>query len=220
MDIDIDWDTSPPLLFTGPTDNGQEAHWRARRPASDRLHEVHFPPADEEALRQVMDAPPTDVAGRRAVVAVFGIEHMKGAARRMLRSLIDSGKFVALFTHAPQSVPPGVLSRCAMVRMPSSPTLEAQLRQMRLYDSDRAATVAAMGPCHARRAALTAMFQSGVTLAEFLIDVLRTCDEAGKRALSERAAACQHAALGGVNAVVHAEHFLCAFDALRVGSKK
>lgn len=214
MEGTIDWDRSPPLLFTGPVDNGQEARWRDLRPPADRLMEVHFPPATEEELRQVMDAPAIDVHGRRVVVAVFGIENMKPAARRMLRSLIDGGKFVALFTHAPQSVPPGVLSRCAMVRAGSSPPLETELHNMRLADAQGALRIAGMGSGHARRTALTALFQSGVTLAEFLREVLRSCDEAALRRLTEVAAAAQLAAIGGVNAVVHAEHFLSAYDAV------
>lgn len=205
----VDWESSPSLIFFGPPDNGQEAMWRKIRPPWP-VHELHFPPADEGSLMEQVSAPPRDALGRRRVVAVFGVEAIKPGARRALRALLDSGAFVALFTHAPQSVPEGVWSRCAAVRTPSDPTSDVarSVAGLRARDAEAARRVAAMPAGPPRRAALTGLFLSGLTLAEFLAVL---CD--GRRGhLCEVAARCQRAALGSVNAIVHAEDFLTHFD--------
>jgi len=211
-----EWDASPPLLFIGPSDNGQEAIWRAiRPPAGERaVHELHFPPADEAALAALVAAPPRDARGRRRVVAVFGVEAVKPCARRTLRALLDGGAFVALFTHAPSLVPEGVWSRCAVVRTPAQPS--AAVDALRARDAAASLRVAALPPGPARRAALTALFQQGVTLAEFLLHLLAEAGRAGSTGpsggdLHAAAARAQHAALGSVHAVVHAEDFLSRY---------
>ena len=207
----INWESSPPLIFTGPPENCQEALWRAiRPPPSERaVHELHFPPADEGALLELVSAPARDARDRRRVVAVFGVDAVKPGARRALRALLDGGAFVALFTHAPQLVPEGVWSRCAVVRTPAPATPREDVAALRARDAASARAVAALPPGPARRRALTTVFQSGVTLADFLFYVLSSPPAAAD--LYEVAARCQHAACGGVNAVVHAEDFLTHF---------
>ena len=82
------------------------------------------------------------------------------------------------------------------------------MRHMRLDDRQRALHIAGLDAVGARRAALTALFQSGVTLAEFLRELV-----AERPGITQVAAAAQLAAVGGINAVVHAEHCVSAYRA-------
>ena len=210
------WEGAPPHLFFGPADNGQEASWGGKPPPpAERLIELRFPHADEDALRALIGSPSHDALGRRRAIAVFGIEHAKTGARRLLRPLIDGGAFVAIFTHAPQCLSPGVLSRCATVRTPAATSVVDSLATLRLRDDDASRSCVAMSAGPARRTALTALFQSGVTLTEFLRAATSTANAmtyARRARLAEAAARAEHAALGSINAIVHAEEFLTHAD--------
>lgn len=207
------WENAPCHILFGADDNDQEATWGGlERPPPDRLVELRFPCEDE--LHTLIGAPAHDALGRRRAIAVYGVEHMKAGARRLLRPLLDGGAFVVLFTHAPQALPQGVFSRCATMRINTMKT--NKITELHARDADASVRIAKMPAGDKRRTALTALFQSGVTLATFLKAALTadalTSTLARRYALLQAAARVEHVALGSVNIIVHAEEFLTHMD--------
>ena len=197
-----DWDASPSLLVYGPEDNLAERRWAAwaARPPSDRLVQATL---DEDRLRELASMPPRTVHGARYVVALFGLERAKPAARRMLAGFLDGDRTVVLFAHSMVGLE-AAASRCLFARVPSADPPDADL--VRLAAADRAAcleAVTAYGPSGGR-ARLTRLFQSGVTLAEFFRAVLASVPSSAE--LVHAAASLQLNA--GFHTVVHAEAFM------------
>lgn len=206
-----DWDASPSLLVYGPEDNLAERRWAAwaARPSPDRLVEAAL---DEDRVRELRAMPPRTVGGAKYVFAFFGLERAKPAARRLLAGFLDGGRTAVLFAHSLVGLE-GAASRCMFVRAPRVGVDDALAR---LALADRAACCAAASSEGARgrggaRAALTKLFQSGVTLGEFFRAVM---EEGRRRDLVPVAAALERRA--GFNAVVHAEAFLSHFAGMEL----